>query len=261
MNPLGAMAVFCSVLAFAATAYWLRPQSGWVRWMVLVASGLLAVPPILFSVYYLHVLPERAWFYTFRSWTGTEFLTVFLGVAAGALACLLPRRMLWMPLVGLIVCGIVPHVKPLIGPLPDSAFRERWKGEACLQSTSSTCGPASVTTILRWLGATASEKEVARAAFSYSGGTEAWYLARNLRSRGFEARFDFRESFNPEFGLPAVVGVRLGSLGHFIAVREVKDDQVVFADPLHGEEQMPLSQFLRRYQFSGFHMVVAKRDI
>jgi predicted double-glycine peptidase len=70
--------------------------------------------------------------------------------------------------------------------------------------------------------------------------------------------FDFRRTFTPEVGFPALVGVRLIGFGHFIAVLDIRDDQVTFADPLYGSDSLPLAQFLSRYQFTGFHMVVSK---
>jgi hypothetical protein len=257
MNLLGATAVFCSVVAFGLTYKQLRLRSLKVRLTFLVGFALLATPSALFAVYYLHVLPERAWFYTLRSWSGTEFLVVFLGCATAAVATLLPRRLLGVSLFALLALGAIPYLKPLIGPLPDSVFHELWQDGICLQSTPSTCGPASVTTILRRLGAQTSEQATARASFSYAGGTEAWYLARYVRTKGFVPRFYFRRTFAPSVGLPAVVGVRLGNAGHFIAVLDISGDQVTFADPLSGQEKIPLSQFQHRYEFTGFHMVIA----
>ena len=110
--------------------------------------------------------------------------------------------------------------------------------------------------ILRRLGLAATEPEIARAAFTYSGGTEAWYLARHARRRGLSASFDFRETFSPEAGLPALVGVRLGRAGHFIAVLEVKNGVITYVDPLRGQDQCPLDAFLKRYDFTGFHLVI-----
>src|SRR6201999_348642 len=101
----------------------------------LFGSTLLAIPSVLFAIYYLHVLPERAWFYTLRSWSGSEFLVVFLGCAAAAVASLLPRLLLVPPLFALIPLGVVPSLKPLIGPLAASEFHERRRGDICLQST------------------------------------------------------------------------------------------------------------------------------
>lgn len=260
MNLLGVTAVICSVFVFALTYNLLCRRSLMVRLAFLVGFALLATPSVLFAVYYLHVLPERAWFYSLRSWNGSEFLVIFLGCAAAAAASLLPRLLLGVPLFVLLALGVVPYIKPFIGPIPDSLFQERWRGDACMQSTPSTCGPASVTTILRQLGAQTSEQATARAAFSYSGGTEAWYLARYVRRKGFITRFDFQPTFSSSVGLPAVVGVRIGGVGHFIAVLDITDGQVTFADPLSGQERIPLSTFQSRFKFTGFHMVITNSN-
>lgn len=236
----------------------LRPCSFKTRLCWLIGFALLAVPSIGFAIYYLHVFPEREWFYSLRSWPGSEVLVLFLGCATGAFATLLPRLLLGVPLFVLLALAIVPYVKPLLGPLHDSDFQEQSRGDICLQSTASTCGPASISTILRRLGLPADERTTARAAFSYAGGTEAWYLARYVRSRGLAVRFDFRRTFSPAAGQPALVGVRLGGAGHFIAVLEFRDEQITFADPLRGEEHLSLSEFQKRYEFTGFHMVVKR---
>jgi Peptidase C39 family len=256
MNILGLVAIAVSILAFSVFQQRLRSRPVSVRIALLCVFTVLSIPAVLFATHYLHVFPEREWFYWLRSWAGTEFLVVFLGCEVGAAASLLPRWLLVLPLTGLIALAAVPYIKPIIGPIPDNVFQEHWRGDICLQSTSSTCGPASVCTILKQLGTSTTERAVSRAAFSYGGGTEAWYLARYVRSRGYHPRFDFRRTFSPVAGQPALIGVLLGGAGHFIAVLEIKDDQVRFADPLHGEERLPLQDFLRRYQFTGFHMIV-----
>jgi hypothetical protein len=212
----------------------------------------------LFAVYYLHVLPEYEWFYTLRSWPGSEFLVVFLGCAGGIAASLIPRMLLSLPLFAVLVLAVVPHVKPLLVPLSDDELHDKWQGNACLQSTASTCGPASVATILRQFGVNTTERATARAAFSYEGGTEAWYLARYVRGYGLSPRFVFRTTFSPEAGQPALVGVRIGRAGHFIAVLEVRDGKVTVADPLSGETQLTLTEFRQLYDFTGFHMVIQR---
>lgn len=258
MNPLGAISVVASMAAFAFAQSRLGGRSFRTRAIALIVLGPLSIPSMLFAVYYLHLLPDQAWFYTLRSWMGTEFLVVFLGAAGGAAAALLPRFLTILPLFVSFTLAVIPYLKPLMMPLPDDAFHEQWEGDACLQSTASTCGPASTATILKSLGVHASEREIARAAYSYLGGTEAWYLSRFVRSRGLCARFDFKTGFQPSVGLPAVVGVRLGDQGHFIAVLRMDGDQVTFADPLNGIQQLPLTAFRRKYRFTGFHMIVAR---
>ncbi len=107
MNLLGAIAVVISILAFALTYERLRLRSLRVRLAFFCGFSLLAIPSVLFAVFYLHILPERAWFYTLRSWAGTEFLVVFLGCATAAFASLLPRLLLGVPLFALLALGVV----------------------------------------------------------------------------------------------------------------------------------------------------------
>jgi Peptidase C39 family len=259
MNLMGLAAAVLSVIVFAMAYQSLRSRSLQGRVVALGILWILALPSLFFGFYYLHLLRDHEWFFTLRSWPGSEFLVIFSGAAGGAAAALLPRLLLGFPLFVVLACAIVPYLKPLLGPLPDQIFQEQMQGDVCLQSTPSTCGPASVTTILRSLGVSADERSTAKAAFSYSGGTEAWYLARYVRSRGLSADFAFRGTFCPEAGLPALVGVRIGNIGHFIAVLDVKDGVVTFADPLIGKERLSLADFARRYEFTGFHMVIKRR--
>jgi predicted double-glycine peptidase len=258
-NFFGLTAVALTLLVFKLTYDHLRGRAVGVKAAWLGIGICISVPGILFGIYYLHVLPEWEWFYAFRSWPGTEFLAVFLGVAAGALAALLPRWLLILPLFAMVALAAIPYIKPVLGPLKDEAFRNRTQGESILQSTSATCGPASVCNALQQLGMHATEYEIARAAHTYVGGTEAWYLARAIRAKGLMPRFVFRNTFDPTVGQPAIVGVRLSGLGHFIAVLKVEGNFVTFVDPAWGSARVSLDEFFRRFDFTGFHLVVTKR--
>jgi len=253
VNILGLTSAVLSIVAFAYTYATLRSRALSVRLAWFCIFGVLSIPAILFVVYYLHVLPEWGWFYTLRSWRGSEGLSIFLGCAGGALAALLV-----FPLFASVAFAFAPYVKPLVSPLEDSDLKDWWEGEVCRQSTASTCGPASVCTVLKRLGAQPSETAAARAAYSTMSGTEAWYLARYVRSLGYVPRFYFTKTFDPSAGLPAVVGVLTGGNGHFIAVLDVTGDQVTIADPMRGEEHLPFQVFQKQYQFTGFHMVITK---
>ena len=258
MNLLGALSVISSVVGFAVAHryFGFKPLSQ--RIVVFLVSGTLAIPSVLFAIYYFHILPERAWFYTLRSWPGTEFLAFFLGMAGGSIAAMLPRRLLVVPLFCTIATASVPYLKMVLNPLKVGELRDQWDGDACLQSTPSTCGPASIASMLRFAGHSASEREIAEAAHSSASGTEAWYLARYLQSRGFSPRFDFRSTFTPSVGLPALVGVRVGNFGHFIAVLEINGGDVTLVDPLSGKRKLKLADFMKEYAFTGFHMTVTK---
>jgi len=62
----------------------------------------------------------------------------------------------------------------------------------------------------------------------------------------------------PMAGVPGDAGAfaEIGGVGHFVAVLAAEGDVLTIADPLSGEERMPMKDFLRRYQFSGFTMVI-----
>lgn len=261
MNP-NWLGVISSILAFAAffTAYqFTKGKSLKVRMSFFVLALIASVPGASFAAYYAHVVPEPSWYYQFRSITGTELLVVFLGVAGGLVATLLPRVFLILPLLGVAAFSIAPVIKPFIGPISADELRDEWDGDICLQSTPSTCGAASSATILKYLDVDASESELAIEAHSYSGGTEAWYLARAIRSRGFDVDFDFSTGFSPEGGLPAVVGVRLGTVGHFIAVMGMQGDRFIVGDPLRGRELLSRKELQQRYVFTGFHMRIKNK--
>lgn len=134
-----------------------------------------------------------------------------------------------------------------------------WEDGICLQSTPSTCGAASAATILKHFGEDTTESELAAKAHSYSGGTEAWYLARAARSRGFDVRFGFAQGFAADADFPAVVGVRLGSVGHFIPILRREGDQFLIGNPLQGRELLSREELLKRYDFTGFYMPITNK--
>ena len=257
LNPIGLAGMILALVLFLVTLRGLRdaPKRRQVR--VLAFSLPLALPGLWFTAYYAHVLPEWSGFYELRSWPGSEWLVALPGIAAGTMASLLSR---WIrPLLGLgvVVCAIAPFLKPAVSPLRDADLADRWNENVCLQSTGSTCGPASVCTILKHLGVPASERELAREAYTSFSGTEAWYLARAVRRRGCEARFDFSKDLPTPAQLPALVGVRLGA-GHFIAVLSYQDGRYQVADPLAGPASFTPEEFQSRYSLSGFRMVVRR---
>ena len=224
------------------------------RILLAAAASILAIPGVSFAAYYLHLLPEPSWYYEFRSWRGVECLLILVGFAGGSVATLLPRRLLILPLFCTAAFVLAPVLKPLVGPVSAGGLKNTWDGDVCLQSTASTCGAAAVATILRSCGVTATEGEVARDAYSYAGGTEAWYLARAVRKRGCRARFFHSSGLNSNVPFPAVAGVRLNGDGHFIAVLAHQGDRFQIGDPLTGGEELSQQELLERYTFTGFYM-------
>lgn len=234
----------------------MKLPKGW-RVFLTITALVLAVPGVSFAAYYLHLMPERQWYYEFRSLRWSEFTLVLVGAAGGMMASVLPRLLLVVPLLGVGLCVTVPFVKPFMGPLGE--LKDEWRDGVCMQTTPSTCGAASMATVMSDLGGNTGEEELARAAHSYDRGTEAWYLARAARVRGYDVRFDLGNGFDPDGGLPAVVGVLIGARGHFIAVLGREGEKFVIGDPLVGREVLSLEEMKRRWDFTGFHMRVGTR--
>ena len=255
-NWLGTISAGVSLAAFFLCHRWAQGQPPSRRLRLALVALLLAIPGASFTGYYLHLVPEPAWYYEFRSWSGTEFLLCFVGIAGGFTATMLPKQLRLVPLVATAVLSLAPIMKPFIAPLRMDALRDEWSGVVCMQSTPSTCGAASAATSLRSLGISATEDQLARASHSYAGGTEAWYLARTLRQQGADARFRFATGFNAEVELPAIAGVRLGAIGHFIALLARNGDRFRVGDPLIGPEELSKDELLARYQFTGFYLVL-----
>jgi hypothetical protein len=231
---------------------------------IIIVGGLLAMPAIVYDLYYSKLLGEPIWLYRMRTVPGTELLAAGAGFLAGwAQARIGPRLRLsvvgkrYLIPVVLAFTLVLPYLKPLLRPLDVGSLRDQWKGEACLQSTYSTCGPASAATIVRRLGGRLSERELAKEAFTSRSGTENWYLARALRHHGFKTSFVLS---NPSKApLPAIVGVRLktlGDFGHFIALLERSGEQFVIADPMEGFSTNALADLETRYRFTGFFLAV-----
>jgi hypothetical protein len=175
---------------------------------------VLAVPGILFLIYYLHVLDRSVWFYNFRAVPGTELLAAGIAFVAGVLQAMLEPvtagEKILLPSAAIVLISI-PFVKPLLGAVDCSKLADHCEGQICMQSTPSTCGPA---TLLQAFGLSGSERDLAIEALTYQGGTENWYLIRALRRRGLTVNVKILEP-GDAFPAPSIAGVVLpGGAGH-----------------------------------------------
>ncbi len=223
---------------------------------------VLALPGILLPLYYLHWFDDALWFYEFRSFPYSELTAMVAGLFAGAVAELTRGRKLISRgfLIVLLVLGIVaPHLKPILAPLASQRFSESWNEDVCLQSTPSSCGAASAATLFRRFGGSLSEQDLARECFTYRGGTENWYIARAFRKRGYKVRYRMGEGLPADLRTPAIAGVRVDGLGHFIAILEDSGDAFVTGDPLVGRKVVDKDEMDRKFDFTGFFMEIESR--
>jgi len=226
--------------------------------VAIVLGVILSIPATLGILYYTHLFDNWRWFYEARTLRFSELSFAGIGFLGGTVyEWQQPenwRERAFMPLASAVVL-LVPFMKPLLDPLDLSKLQNRCSGPVCLQSTFSTCGPASAATILRTQGQEVTERDLAIDSLTYRGGTEAWYLARALRRRGNNAEFIFSEGDN--FPYPAVAGVRLpGGAGHFIALLKTGDGAATIVDPLSGKLTIPMVDLRKRYHFTGFFLKI-----
>ncbi len=247
---------------FFALGYFLggRYRGTHERIALFAVAVMLALPGLLFTLYYLHWFDNAIWFYRFRAWPGMEFTACGLGFAAGLTASLFKgKKYFSWPFVLILLCiwlG-VPYLKPLIASISAKRWNDLWRDDVCLQSTPSSCGAASAASILRKFGVEATERQIARECFTSRSGTENWYLARMFRKRGFRIDYRIDHGFPADLQLPAIAGVLVGGgRGHFIAILEKDGENYVTGDPLVGRQVFPASEIQKAFNFTGFFMEI-----
>lgn len=209
---------------------------------------LLALPGLLMVGYCFHVVKAGIWFIEFRTINHIEVINSFLGLSFGFLVS--GKNSKWLGVVILIVLLAIPYIKPIIRPL--TIDKEKgWSGEVCLQSTGATCGPASLATIFNVFGIHKHESEIAKASYSSNSGTEIWYLLRYAKSNGLNYTCSIKQDIM-EVQPPAIMGVYLGDIGHFITVLGIQHDSVIVGDPIDGRNGYPKAKFDQVYRMDGF---------
>jgi hypothetical protein len=229
-------------------------------------ASAAAAPGIIFAVYNLKIFNEPIWLYRWRALPFSELSASGVGFLMG---CLHERfagklklsrvgKKILFPVLLLMIISI-PYLKPIFRPMKASQFHERWSDGVCLQSSDSTCGPASAATLLQARGRNVTERQMATEAFTSNSGTENWYLNRSLRKHGVVVEYRKTEPQPSSLYFPAIAGVRLldqNGPGHFIAVLDRQGADYVIGDPLVGKVKMTVKQLQAEYYFTGFFMLM-----
>ena len=264
MNPIFIPTLLLAIIIFIVTKKVTSRQSAN---LVCVIGLLAAVPAILFAVYYLKVLGEANWFYIFRSWPFTELSAAGIGIFAGWLQfqreqnAWIRRTFSGVFIPGLMVLDVtVPYAKQLLMPADLRAYSDNWSNGVCLQSSESSCGPASAATLLRANGQSVTEKQIAQESFTTKRGTENWYLLRTIHRHGADAHFVVTSPGPENIQYPAIAGVVLkscGGAGHFIAILGAANGRLIIGDPLVGRQEIPRKMLSEIYAFTGFYIVIS----
>lgn len=259
MNPLQ-----FGVYVLGAACCWLGSWIAWKfpthRW-VLAPLVLLSFPCLAYVLYYARLWDEPVWLYHLRSWPASELLASLGGLLVGWCHRMWAgnlRISLGFVSILFVLWLTVPYLKQLATPLPAETLHERWRDGVCLQSTTSTCGPASAATLLKSLGMEVSEKELAGQAFTTRSGTENWYLNRALQRHGIETSYLLLAPPLATLPYPAIAGVKLGArAGHFIAVIGETPEHYLIGEPMSGRRLIRKDRLHQSgYEFTGFFMTL-----
>lgn len=262
--------LFCLLLCLSAgTAVCFEagrrlPLARWTpgaRALAWTLAFVLSLPALAMAGHYLHLFDGQAWFCRWRAEGWSPWSAAGAGLPAGMVAAR-GRAQLRVALTVLLALVVwAPYVKPVLMPLDGSALRERWRSGVCLQSTPSTCGPASAATLLAAAGYPASEADLARACFTSQTGTEAWYLVSALRARGQRVEIVAGDA-KAHIPAPAIAGVRRVASGHFIAILgRTAGGAIITADPVFGRAVHADAAALRRkFDLTGFYLKVVPAE-
>jgi len=249
--------VIGATLIASLVGVWLRPRP--VAW---IAAALCVLPWIAFVAYYTHVF-DTANYYEWRSARATDFLAALIGVSAGVVAGrALPSsrvQALLAASAAALVLLAVAFAKPALTRMPKSWIKDTWRDGVCIQSTPATCGPCAAATVLRHFGVDVNESVLADEAQATTSGTLNWLLVRAIRERGFDAEFRDVASID-DVKPPAIIGVKIGSVGHFLAYLERQSDgRFVIGEPLKGRRVIDAAELARVYAFDHFALEIAPR--
>jgi len=265
LNPAAFPVVILAIVLFGVGSVLEKKTiSGARRICLFAASILLVLPGLFFALYYSHLFDSVAWFYSFRTLPYTEFVIAGSGLFAGVVNSWFGPDTLGNRAAVPVALGVlltIPFVKPLLDPIDLDRLSEKCEGEVCMQSTHSTCGPSSSATILKLLGRTSSEKELARECFTSRGGTEIWYIARAFERRGLHPNVQIQPLNRLSPPSPAIAGVVLpGGAGHFIAIMNATADSITIGDPMKGKLVVKKADLTNVYHFTGFFLVIETRS-
>ncbi len=261
IHPMLIATILLSACLFISGLWLGRRSSSLASRTILTLLGtVLAIPGLLYILYYVHCFDSVAWFISLRIAPYSELLAAGMGFSAGVIQSFFKPHSLVAKLVApviLLVAVFIPYLKSFMDPVDSRRLSTSCQGESCLQSTPSTCGPSSTASLLINYGVPASERELARDSYTSNSGTEIWNLARALQKRGFLTTIEIQKPNAISLPGSSIAGVLLpGGAGHFIAILERRDDDFVVMDPLKGLIATSSWGLRQTYKFTGFFLLV-----
>lgn len=247
--------IFNVVLFLVFTLVGYKSKNHWWLNSIYLFLFVLAMANVF---YYTHLIDNFSLYYEYRTqiWADlTPSLSGFLVGSSIKIPNIIYRISFESLLIFMAILGIFgPWAKPILYPMNYDGLQNRWRGDICMQSTG-TCGPCSLANILYANGIESSENELAQEAYTTSSGSESWYLARCARRRGFQTKF-INDINHLEKN--SIIGISLGKAGHFVAILDIKDNEIYIADSLTGIQKVKKDEFHKMFNFLGMSLVLSK---
>jgi hypothetical protein len=130
MNP---NSLVVPTLMLSAICFWLGHLWGkraallWWRILAVALGSAMAIPGLLFVLYYFHMFDKSIWFYDFRALPFSELSAAGLGLLAGILQSWQGSRTisekLPIPAIFLFVL-LIPFIKPIVAPIDVESARK-----------------------------------------------------------------------------------------------------------------------------------------
>ncbi len=232
------------------------------RWLMGVLFFVLCLPALSFILYYAHILGEPLWYIEFRSIDYIEVLSAMWGLFFGFVFAGKPMnkylRLQW-PVI-CIVFIFIPFAKSWLMPpeILGTVMQDNWDNGVCMQTTHSTCGPASLATVMNGYKIPVTERQLAIGCYTAVSGTEIWYIIRYARNHGMRVNIQIERDIQ-QVSVPAILGVRISKIyGHFIVLLDNRNGNLVIGDPAVGRRNYSIKDFKKRYGFNGFAVTLDK---
>jgi hypothetical protein len=156
-------------------------------------------------------------------------------------------------------CSVLPFLVPALIKSDLTKLETRFDSNGiCRQSKEYTCGPAAAVTALNRLGLNALEGEIAVLSYTCPvTGTLPRCLNEALNNRynaeGLVSQYRSFDSVSQLKDADITLAVIRDAfmLDHCVAVLEVSETSVTFADPAIGMQSISLEQFEKIWRFSG----------
>jgi hypothetical protein len=236
-------------------------QPGWVRFVLLLLVILMG--PALYLVMHrpsLWLLPE--WLELTLLWwsngLGAALFGLLLGLAWGAWKREnLPNARALVLTVLLCQAALLFMTGWMQRFVAAQLSNAKWSGKMLLQTSGSSCAPASGANVAGRLGLHYSEQEMARFMGTRAAGTSPAFIMRGLRKAGIAARKFNDPAVNLEtLPLPAILIVdhpAAGPESHAVAALEYDADRksLVIWNPLTGFELMTRAELKRIWSGHG----------